>query len=302
MILLIGGPTASGKSSIACKLAQILNAEIVSADSMSVYKYMNIGTAKPLECMKEVRHHLVDILDPGEIFDAKMFEKMAYEAIKDIERRGKLPIVCGGTYLYIQALLYGIEETPPPDWSLRERLYSVLERKGSIYMYEKLKVIDKKYALKISPKDSRRIVRALEVFLQTGKPFSSFHRWGKPRLEFTGFYIKWSWEALSHRIEDRVRHMFSEGLAQEVRKLLEMGFESFITSAQAIGYKEVVPYVKGVISLEEAMQNVIKNTKAYAKRQIRWFKRQGWIVVDTEKLGIEGSVNSIVRSLTQLCK
>lgn len=302
MILLIGGPTASGKSSIACKLAQILNAEIVSADSMSVYKYMNIGTAKPLECMKEVRHHLVDILDPGEIFDARMFEKMAYEAIKDIERRGKLPIVCGGTYLYIQALLYGIEETPPPDRSLRERLYSVLERKGSIYMYEKLKVIDKKYALKISPKDSRRIVRALEVFLQTGKPFSFFHRWGKPRLEFTGFYIKWSWEALSRRIEDRVRHMFSEGLAQEVRKLLEMGFESFITSAQAIGYKEVVPYVKGVISLEEAMQNVIKNTKAYAKRQIRWFKRQGWIVVDTEKLGIEGSVNSIVRSLTQLCK
>ncbi|WP_340695332.1 tRNA (adenosine(37)-N6)-dimethylallyltransferase MiaA [Hydrogenobacter thermophilus] len=297
MILLIGGPTASGKSSIACKLAQILNTEIVSADSMSVYKYMNIGTAKPLECMKEVRHHLVDILDPGEIFDAKMFEKMAYEAIKDIERRGKLPIVCGGTYLYIQALLYGIEETPPPDWSLRERLYSVLKRKGSIYMYEKLKVIDKKYALKISPKDSRRIVRALEVFLQTGKPFSSFHRWGKPRLEFIGFYIKWSWDVLSQRIENRVRHMFSEGLTQEVRKLLEMGFESFITSAQAIGYKEVVPYVKGMISLEEAMQNVIKNTKAYAKRQIRWFKRQGWIVVDTEKLGIDGSVNFIIQIL-----
>ncbi len=297
MILLIGGPTASGKSSIACKLAQILNTEIVSADSMSVYKYMNIGTAKPLECMKEVRHHLVDILDPGEIFDAKMFEKMAYEAIKDIERRGKLPIVCGGTYLYIQALLYGIEETPPPDWSLRERLYSVLKRKGSIYMYEKLKVIDKKYALKISPKDSRRIVRALEVFLQTGKPFSSFHRWGKPRLEFIGFYIKWSWDVLSQRIENRVRHMFSEGLTQEVKKLLEMGFESFITSAQAIGYKEVVPYVKGMISLEEAMQNVIKNTKAYAKRQIRWFKRQGWIVVDTEKLGIDGSVNFIIQIL-----
>ncbi|MEZ0361399.1 MAG: tRNA (adenosine(37)-N6)-dimethylallyltransferase MiaA [Hydrogenobacter sp.] len=297
MILLIGGPTASGKSSIACKLAQILNTEIVSADSMSVYKYMNIGTAKPLECMKEVRHHLVDILDPGEIFDAKMFEKMAYEAIKDIERRGKLPIVCGGTYLYIQALLYGIEETPPPDWSLRERLYSVLKRKGSIYMYEKLKVIDKKYALKISPKDSRRIVRALEVFLQTGKPFSSFHRWEKPRLEFIGFYIKWSWDVLSQRIENRVRHMFSEGLTQEVRKLLEMGFESFITSAQAIGYKEVVPYVKGMISLEEAMQNVIKNTKAYAKRQIRWFKRQGWIVVDTEKLGIDGSVNFIIQIL-----
>ncbi|SNZ16774.1 tRNA (adenosine(37)-N6)-dimethylallyltransferase MiaA [Hydrogenobacter hydrogenophilus] len=300
MLLVIGGPTASGKSSIACLVAQALNGEIISADSMSVYKYMDIGTAKPVECMKVVKHHLVDILEPGEVFDAKIFEEMSVKAIEDIKGRKKVPIVCGGTYLYIQALLYGIEETPPPDWSLRQRLYSIAGRKGSAYLYEKLKVVDKKYAMKISPQDSRRIVRALEVFLQTGRPFSSFHRWGAPRFEFKGFYTKLSWESLSRNIEKRVVQMLEKGLVDEVKKLLDMGFENFLTSQQAIGYKELIPYLKGLISLEEAVKNIVKNTKDYAKRQIRWFRRQGWEEVDVEKLGIEGSAQFILKKALDL--
>ncbi|MGC8852713.1 MAG: tRNA (adenosine(37)-N6)-dimethylallyltransferase MiaA [Hydrogenobacter sp.] len=298
MLIIIGGPTASGKSSIACLVAQALDGEIISADSMSVYKHMDIGTAKPIECMKVIKHHLVDILEPGELFDAKIFEEMSLRAIEDIKRRKKIPIVCGGTYLYIQALLYGIEETPPPDWSLRQRLYAIAEKKGSAYLYEKLKVVDKKYAMKISPQDSRRIVRALEVFLQTGRPFSSFHRWGIPRFEFKGFYIKLSWETLSRNIEKRVMEMLERGLVDEVKRLLDMGFENFLTSQQAIGYKELIPYLKGLISLEEAIESIVKNTKDYAKRQIRWFRKQGWEEVDAESLGLEGSANHIIKSLT----
>ncbi len=298
MLIIIGGPTASGKSSIACLVAQALDGEIISADSMSVYKHMDIGTAKPIECMKVIKHHLVDILEPGEIFDAKIFEEMSLRAIEDIRRRKKIPIVCGGTYLYIQALLYGIEETPPPDWSLRQRLYAIAEKKGSAYLYEKLKVVDKKYAMKISPQDSRRIVRALEVFLQTGRPFSSFHKWGTPRFEFKGFYIKLSWETLSRNIEKRVMEMFERGLVDEVKRLLDMGFENFLTSQQAIGYKELIPYLKGLISLEEAIESIVKNTKDYAKRQIRWFRKQGWEEVDVESLGLEGSAKHIIKSLT----
>ncbi|GBC87914.1 tRNA dimethylallyltransferase [bacterium HR13] len=302
MILLIGGPTASGKSQIACQVAKVLNGEIISADSMSVYKYMDIGTAKPLDCMKVIKHHTIDIIDPGQTFDAKTFEELSCKAIEDIESRGKLPIVCGGTYLYIQALLYGIEETPPPDWSLRERLYRIVKEKGSNYLYEKLKAVDERYALKISPNDSRRIVRALEVFLQTGKPFSSFHHWEKPKVEFKAFYIKWNWETLSRRIEERVHQMIKDGLVEEVKRLVDMGFESFLTSPQAIGYKELLSYLKGLISLEEAVESIIKNTKEYAKRQIRWFRRQGWEEVDAERLGMEGSADYIVRALTPLCK
>ncbi len=300
-MIVLGGATASGKSEIACELAKRLNTEIISVDSMSVYKYMDIGTAKPIECMKDVKHHLVDIMNPGEYFDAKIFESLALRVMQDIKSRGKLPIVCGGTYLYIQALLYGIEETPKPDWNLRKRLYTVIEKKGSEYLYSKLKLVDPQYAGKIHPKDARRIVRALEVFIQSGRAFSSFHSWKKPRFDFSGFYIKWEWPSLSKRIEERVLLMFERGLVKEVENLLKMGFENFLTSSQAIGYKEVVPYLKGLISLEEAIGKVIKNTKEYAKRQIRWFRRQEWTQVDAEKLGIEGSVEFILTSLTQPC-
>ncbi len=294
-ILIIGGATATGKSDLACCVAKRLGGEIVSADSMAVYRGMSIGTAKPVDCMREVKHHLIDILEPGDYFDAKMFEEKALEAIEEIRKRSKLPMVVGGTYLYLQALIYGIEDTPPPNWSLRKRLYSVASEKGKEYLYRKLVVVDPKYASKIHPNDVRRIVRALEVFIETGRPFSSFHRWGRPKIEFEGFHVVRSWESLSRRIELRVRKMVEEGLLEEVRELIDMGFEKFLTSSQAIGYKELVPYLRGEKSLEECVEEIVKNTKAYAKRQIRWFRKQGWREIDLDRLTLEEACEEVVR-------
>ena len=295
MIFIIGGATGTGKSHVACCVAKKVGGEIVSADSMAVYRYMDIGTAKPRECISEVPHYLIDILEPGEIFDAKIFEREATRAIKDIEERGKIPIVVGGTYLYIQALLYGIEETPEPNWELRRRLYRLVDLKGVYHLYEKLRAVDPEYAKKIHPRDARRVVRALEVFIETGRPFSSFHRWDKPRIEYKGFFLTRSWEVISARIEDRVRKMIDGGLVEEVRSLVEMGFEGFLTSSQAIGYKELIPYLKGEVSLEEATEEIVRNTRRYAKRQIRWFRKQGWIEINLDILGEEGACEEIVK-------
>ncbi len=297
MLIVIGGPTGSGKSEVCCLLAERIGGEIISADSMCVYRHMDIGTAKPLECMKEVKHHLVNLVEPGEVFDAKVFEDLALRAIEEIKSREKIPIVCGGTYLYLQALFYGIEETPPPDWSLRERLYALAKKKDSAYLHQKLKAVDPQYAQKISPKDTRRIVRALEVFINSGRPFSSFHHWNSPRFEFAGFYLSWSWEALSERIEERARRMLQKGLLEELERLLHMGFEKFLTSSQAIGYKEFIPCLKGQKPMQECLSEMIKNTKEYAKRQIRWFRKQGWHEIYMERLGVEGAVAEILEKV-----
>jgi tRNA dimethylallyltransferase len=294
-LLALGGPTASGKSQLACLLAERVGGEVVSVDSMAVYRYMDVGTAKPKDC--PIKHHLVDVAEPGDYFDAKLFEELAQKAIREIKSKGKLPILCGGTYLYFQALLYGLAPTPEPDWALRKRLYDIVDKKGSEFLHRKLRAIDPIYAQKVHPRDARRIVRALEVFLQTGKPFSSFHGWQDARYKFLGFYITRPWESLSKRIEERVEKMFQEGLVQEVEKLMNMGFEGFLTSAQAIGYKELVPYLKGEVSLEDAKAQVIKNTKEYAKRQIRWFRRQGWVEIDLDRLSLESAVELILSKL-----
>ena len=294
-LLIIGGPTAVGKSRVACCVAKRLGGEIVSADSMAVYRGMDVGTAKPKECMGEVRHHLIDVVDPGEYFDAKIFENLALRAVGDIQSRGKVPLVVGGTYLYIQALLFGIEETPEPNRALREKLYGVAERRGNDFLYDKLRVVDPEYSRKIHRNDLRRIVRALEVFIETGRPFSSFHRWERPRFEFTGFFLSRSWENLSRRIQLRVRKMLEEELVEEVRRLIERGFESFLTASQAIGYKELIPYIKGEMDLKEAVERIIRNTKDYARRQMRWFRRQGWREINLDEVSEEEACDMIVR-------
>ncbi len=296
--VVIYAPTASGKSEFSLCLALRTGGEVISCDSMSVYKYMNIGTAKPLEFLDIVKHHLIDILEPGGYYDAKLFSQQAEEIIKSLKSEGKLPIVVGGTYLYLQALLYGLAHTPEPNWKLRKRLYEIAERKGSAFLYRKLEAVDRAYAKKIHPNDLRRVVRALEVFLESFKPFSSFHSWDKPRIPYVGFYLKRSKESLMERIERRVLEMFKRGLVEEVKSLLEMGFKDFLTSSQAIGYKEVVPYIEGRISLQEAMEKVIRNTKNYAKRQIRWAKGKGFIEIDLDRLSISEGVELVISYLS----
>ena len=298
--LIIGGPTAVGKSEIACEVAKRLGGEIISADSMAVYKHMDIGTAKPLECMKQVPHHLIDVVEPGGYFDAKIFEEKAGELIRDIKERGKVPIVVGGTYLYIQALIYGIDDTPKPDWNLRNKLYKIAEKRGREYLYKKLKVVDRAYAEKIHPNDLRRTVRALEVFINSGRPFSSFHSWGKPKIDFVGIYLRRNIKSLYKRIEERIMDMVRRGLLDEVKKLLEMGYENFLTSGQAIDYKEFIPCAKGEKPLEECIREAVKNTKEQAKRQIRWFRKQNWEEIDLDLLTKEEAVRRIISIYNKL--
>ncbi len=293
ILLIIGGPTAVGKSEVACCVAEKVEGEIISADSMAVYKKMDIGTAKFRECISKIKHHLVDMVEPDDYFDVKIFERLALKAYSEILSRNKVPMLVGGTYLYIQAFLYGISETPDPDWNLRRRLYSVADRKGSEYLYGKLKAIDPEYAMKVHPKDTRRIVRALEVFINSGKPFSHFHKWEKPRFSYKGFYLKRNWTDLRKRIEHRIRNMLKDGLLEEIKILLEGGLS--LVPLQAIGYKEFIPVIRGEYDVEKGFMEAVKNTCYQAKRQIRWFRRQGWYEIDLDKMNIKEACDRIVR-------
>jgi len=281
-IVVITGTTATGKTDFSIELAAKIDGEIISADSMMVYKYMDVGTAKPsLEERKGIPHHLIDIIYPDEKFDVNDFVELSSEQIKKILKKNKVPIIVGGTWLYIQSLLYGISDAPEGDWKIREELY----KESNDTLYKKLKEIDPIYAVKIHPNDKKRIVRALEVYYISKKPFSYFHNNNKkPNYDFIGFVFERTREEIMERIEKRVDLMFRNGLLEEVKFLIKNGYENSITSMQAIGYKELVPYFKGKISLQEAKYNIIKNTKKFAKRQIRTFrtkfKDKKWEFID----------------------
>jgi tRNA dimethylallyltransferase len=273
-IIVISGATATGKTEISIEVAKRIDGEIVSADSMLIYKYMNIGTAKPTkEEMEGIPHHLIDIVEPDKTFSVKDFLELADKSILDIQKRGKTPIVVGGTWLYIQALLFGLSDAPEGNWELRKKLY----KKENEELYQLLHKIDKEYAEKIHINDKKRIIRGLEVFYTTGKTFSQFqkeHKFKEKRYEFIGFNFERDRDEIMERIEKRIEKMFQKGLVEEVKSLINMGYESFITSTQAIGYKEIVPYLKGEIDLETAKNNLVKNTKSFAKRQLRTFRNK----------------------------
>ncbi|WP_297454828.1 tRNA (adenosine(37)-N6)-dimethylallyltransferase MiaA [Persephonella sp.] len=297
-IIVITGLTATGKSEIGVEVAKQINGEIISADSMMVYKYMDIGTAKPTpEDMQGIPHYLIDVVEPDYNFSAKDFIELAQEKINDIHQRGKVPVIVGGTWLYIHTLLYGLSEAPPTDWKIREKLYKEKD------LYERLKQIDPEYANKIHPNDKKRIVRALEVYELSGKPFSSFqkeHSFKDKKYDFTGFVFHTDRERLWNRIEKRVDKMFQLGLVDEVKNLMDMGYENSITAKQAIGYKEIIPYLKGEISLEEAKNMVIKNTKDFAKRQKRAFRSKlkpenGWLWIDPFTYTKEKLLDTIIK-------
>lgn len=277
-IVILTGPTATGKTELSIELAKRIDGEIISADSMMVYKYMDIGTAKPsIEERQGITHYLIDVVYPDEKFSAKDFIELADEAIEKIVEKGKVPIIVGGTWLYIDALLYGLSDAPEGDWELREKLYKVDTEK----LYRKLLEVDPEYAKKIHQNDKKRIIRALEVFFKTGKPFSFFqkeHSFKEKRYEFVGFCLTRDREEIMDRIEKRVNKMIKTGLIEETKRLIDMGYEDSITSMQAIGYKELIPYIKGLVSLDEAVKEIIKNTKSFAKRQIRKFRKKDELI------------------------
>jgi tRNA dimethylallyltransferase len=275
-LLIICGPTASGKSDLALVLARELGAEIVNADSMQIYRGMDIGTAKPsTEQRAEIPHHLIDVVDPDLPFSAANFVEAADIAIRDITGRGKRVIVAGGTGLYIRALLGGLVDSPGGSSDLRDALREEARQLGNEAMLEKLRQVDPDSAQRMHPNNLVRIIRALEVQQLTGIPLSRHqqeHGFGTRRYESLQIGINVERQELYRRIDARVERMLAEGLMNEVQRLLAAGCGRDLKAMRAIGYKEAVACLAGECSPEEAEQLVKRDTRRYAKRQLTWFK------------------------------
>lgn len=278
-LIVLTGPTAAGKTELSIALAKKLNGAIISADSMQVYKYMNIGSAKirPEE-MQGIRHYLVDVLDPREEFHVARFQQMAKEALEEIYRNGQLPIVVGGTGFYIQALLKDIDfDESSGELPCRKELEETARREGGAVLYERLKQVDPESAEEIHPNNVKRVIRALEFYQETGQPISLHNKEQKekqPPYTYAYFVLNDDRARLYERIDRRVDRMVEQGLVEEVRWLKEHGYDRSLVSMQGLGYKELFPYLDGTCSLEEAVEIIKRDTRHFAKRQITWFKRE----------------------------
>lgn len=291
-ILVIVGPTASGKTRMAVELAKAHNGEVVSADSMQIYRRMDIGTAKPTaEEMDGVPHHMIDVADPEEDFSVARYVEMASACVDDIFSRGKLPIVAGGTGLYVDSLLSGRTFAAfSPDSSLRKELEAELAERGGEAMLSELSRVDPEAAARLHPNDHKRIVRALEVYRSTGKTISEHNRETQalpPRYEALTIGLNFQDRAdLWARIDARVDQMAAAGLEREVRELLSSGLSPRCTAMQAIGYKEFVAAVEGTMTWREAEELVKLRSRQYAKRQLTWFRRDPnieWILLEKDQ-------------------
>lgn len=273
-IIVIVGPTASGKSALAVEIAQKFNGEIVSADSRQVYRGMDIGTAKPSKKeMTAVRHHLIDIKEPSQDYSAGQYKKDAIRAINKIIKLGKLPIIAGGTGLYVDAVVKNLEfPEVKENKKLRKQLEKEIKEKGLDFVFQKLVSLDPEAAYIVDPKNSRRIIRALEIALASGKPFSSQRKAGKPLFNVLEIGINVPPDKLKERITRRIEQMVENGLVDEVSNLVKE-FGSNCKAFDAIGYREIIDYLKGKINLVEAIGRMDKDTRHYARRQMTWFKR-----------------------------
>ncbi len=279
-LVIVAGPTAVGKSDFAVKLAKRINGEVISADSMQVYKGMDIGSAKITEEeMDGVPHHLIDILDPAKDFNVVLFKELAKNAADDILKRGKVPIIAGGTGFYIQALLYDIafEESEGENPSYRLELEKLYKEKGPDYLFNILKSVDEKTASIIHKNDEKRVIRALEFFNETGRPISEHNEEQRKRVSdynFAFFVLNDEREKVYDRINLRVDKMIDSGLIDEVKKFHSLGLNKYNVSMQGLGYKEILMYLEGEISLDEAVYRIKRDSRHFAKRQITWFKRE----------------------------
>ena len=288
-LIVLTGPTAVGKTSLSIQLAKRIGGEIVSADSMQVYRYMNIGSAKIMpEEMEGVPHHLVDILDPREDFHIVRFQEMALEAMKGIYERGHIPMLVGGTGFYIQAVTRGIDFTRADQMDdRRKELEYLAEEYGAEYLHSLLSEKDPAAAASIHPHNIKRVIRALEFYEQNQKPISQHNleeRQKESPYALSYFVLNMPRELLYRRIDERVDRMMEEGLLQEVQMLLDMGVHRPMTSMQAIGYKEIADYLEGVYPLEEAVRVLKRDTRHFAKRQLTWFRREPDVIwVDKDR-------------------
>jgi tRNA dimethylallyltransferase len=288
-LLILLGPTGVGKTDIAIKLAQkIPNIEIISADSMQIYKYMDIGTAKPNKnILKIIKHHMIGIANPAENFDVIQYSKLATKIILDIFKRGKIPILVGGSGLYITSIIEPIFLGPGKNNVYREILEEEAKIKGIKYLYNKLFKIDSDSASKINSNDLKRIIRALEVYKSTGKTISylqkkAYHKNAKFKYQIIG--LKMNREKLYQKINSRVDKMIKDGLIEEVKMLRERGYNKDLNSMQVLGYKQINKYLDGEYDQETAVNLIKRDTRRYAKRQITWFnhkiKNTEWINLD----------------------
>ncbi len=282
-LIVVAGPTASGKTSLAIGLAKLVGGEIVSADSMQIYKYMDIGSAKPtVDERKQVKHHLIDFVEPDEDFSVADYTEAAHEVIRDILSRHKLPVMCGGTGLYINSVVddvtFGETET---DYALREELADYAKTHGNEAVLEMLKEIDPISAARLHPNNLRRIIRAIEFYRLTGTTISAHQEMTKQhegRYAPIMFCIDYDRQILYDRINKRVDIMLEEGLLDEVKGLMERGYTTALNSMKAIGYKELIAYFNGGTSLDEAVELIKQSSRRYAKRQLTWFRRDKRII------------------------
>jgi len=275
-VIILLGPTGVGKSKLAIEWAEELGGEIISADSMQVYRYMDIGTAKPTpDDQKRVRHHLIDLVTPDQPFHAALYRTLGRKAIDQLYQDKKPIWVVGGTGLYIKTLTQGLFSSPKIDRHIRESLRQEAKEKGSDGLYERLKKVDSKTASQLHPNDLFRMIRALEVFDSTGVPISFYreqHRFGERPYKTLKIGLEMNRERLYDRIDERVDQMVEHGFLQEVEKLMEMGYGPELKPMQSLGYKQMVQFLMKEIEWDEAVRRIKRDTRHYAKRQLTWFK------------------------------
>lgn len=287
-LVILTGPTAVGKTRLSVKLAKEIGGEIISADSMQVYRHMDIGSAKiTKEEMEGIPHYLVDILDPKENFNVFLFQKLAKKAMEQIYENGHIPILVGGTGFYIQSVLYDIDfEENEGDSAYRKELEALSVEKGAAYLHDMLKKVDARSAEQIHKNNVKRVIRALEYFHQTGTPISGHNDMERAKespYDFCYFVLNERRELLYERIEKRVDQMLSHGLVEEVQKLKEMGCSMEHISMQGLGYKEILGYLDGQYDLERAVYLIKRDTRHFAKRQLTWFNRERDVIfIDKE--------------------
>ncbi len=286
-LITIAGPTACGKTAVSVELAKLINAEIISADSMQVYKYMDIGTAKiKKEEMQGIKHYLIDELYPDEEFSIAVFQKMAKKALDEIYSKGKLPILAGGTGFYVNGLIYDNDFTPGvKNEKMRIELEKTADEKGSDYVHNILKELDPEYAETVHPNNLKRVIRAIEYCRDTGEKFSDYNKREKlrePAYNVRDFILNMDRERLYERIEKRVDIMIEKGLVDEVKSLMKQ-YPSNLVSMKGLGYKEIIGYLNGEYSLDDAIYILKRDTRHFARRQITWFRHQSngiWINMD----------------------
>jgi tRNA dimethylallyltransferase len=274
-VIVIAGPTCSGKTILSILLADKLDTEIISADSRQFYKYLDIGTAKPDEgILKKVKHHFINILEPDGYFNVSIFEKRALNIIEELLDKNKIPIVAGGSGLYIKALTEGIFDEADLNEEIRNKFMLIKKGAGNEGLYNELKLVDPESASKMLPQNWKRVLRALEVYYATGLPIWKFHEKQVREIdvEFKLYGLNWKRDILYKNIEIRVDSMIDNGLIEEIKYILDKGYSKTLNSLNTVGYKEIISYLDGEITLDRAVDLIKRNTRRYSKRQMTWFR------------------------------